>query len=645
MPPSPMLRRLAVTMLFAIAPLADAAIGDADFLAAREAFQKGQTTRIEELAPRLQDHPLSPWVEYWQLRMRLPTTGAGDVQGYLERYAGQLPANRLRADWLRLMGKQRNWPAFRIDYPKLRDPETDLQCLSIQARLAAGGDEDLAANGRALWLTGRELPDACTPVFDALTDAGHLREADVWARVRLAFEAGNATVAKAVALRLPSAHRPDPKAIDAVIRNPQKFLEAKNLAVAHRGQREVALFALGRTAVSVPEAAANAWRGIGKRLPADDRNYGWGLIATAGARKHLPTALAWFQEAGETPLSDAQLAWKARAALRAADWPALLSATEAMQAEEKDRAAWRYWRGRALIALDRTPEANAVLAALAQESDFHGQLAQEELGPSIGPTIQSHRPTEEEVAEARQTPGFRRALAFYRLGLRYEGNLEWIWTVSGLDDTKLLAAAELARREGWYERAIATADRSKKLVNMDLRYPAPYPELIRASARELDLDEAWVYGLVRQESRFVATARSSVGASGLMQIMPGTARWIAGKLGVKDWRPAVEDAVDANVSFGTFYLKEMLTRFNGSPVLASAAYNAGPGRAQNWRGIDSPLEGAIYIDTIPFNETRDYVRKVMANAAQYARVLGHPPGTLKARIGTVPPRATAAPAP
>jgi soluble lytic murein transglycosylase len=170
-----------------------------------------------------------------------------------------------------------------------------------------------------------------------------------------------------------------------------------------------------------------------------------------------------------------------------------------------------------------------------------------------------------------------------------------------------------------------------------LRYPTPYQDLLRARAREFDVDDAWLFGLVRQESRFNATAPSPVGAAGLMQVMPDTARWVARKLGLKDWRPATDDTPDENVNFGTFYLKHILTQLDGSPVLASAGYNAGPRRAQGWRA-PVPLEGAVYIDTIPFQETRDYVRRVMANTLQYARRFGRHDETLTGRIGTVPAR-------
>ncbi len=636
------MRRFWLLLILTFANAAVAAPGDSEFLAAREAFQRGAHDRVADLAPALRNHPLMPYVEWWQLRSRLAELPRDDVRRFLDRNAGQLVANRLRADWLRALARQRDWEAFDAAMPQLVDPDTELRCLHFQSRLQRN-DREALRDAQALWLTGRELPDACTPVFDAAFATDVLDEDDAWARVRLAFAAGNATLARGVALRLPAGRRPDAKLIDAATRNPQKYLDAKGPLLRHRGDREVVLYALGRLAGGIPQGAANTWRRLEGRLPKEDRAFGWGLLATAAARKHLPEALTWFREAGPgVPLDDSQAEWRARAALRAKDWGELASAIEGMRSDLRDTSVWRYWRARALRQQGREMEAGAILAVLANEHGFHGLLAREDLGPAVGAPTETYKPKEDDVRTAAQIPGLQRALSFYRMGLRYEGNLEWIWTVRDLDDVQLLSAAELARREGWYERAIATADRTKKLTNMELRYPTPYQDLLRASAREFDLDDAWVYGLIRQESRFTTSAKSSVGASGLMQVMPATARWIAGKLGLSDWRHAVGDGADANISFGTYYLKHVLNKLDGSPVLASAAYNAGPGRAEGWR-TTSAMEGAIYIDTIPFTETREYVRKVMANATQYARLLGRPQDSLRTRIGTVPARTGAAP--
>lgn len=632
-----MIRSTLALFLCALALLAGTARGqysDTDFLAAREAFQKGPATTLDALVPKLQGHPLAPWAESWQLRMRLADQPPGAVRAFLDRYAGQLPANRLRADWLRQLARAGAWDDFQREFPALAEPDTELRCLALLPRMAAR-EATVGRDARALWLTGGELPAACTDAAAQLLSVGLFTENDVWARVRMAFSAGNASLARSVAALLPAARRPDPKLVDAAAKNPQRYLEARSLRLDSRTHREVALFALGRLAASAPPGAAQVWAQVGGQLPAQDRAHGWGLIAAAAARRHLPEALDWFTLAEDAPLDNTQLAWAARAALRAGHWPRLLEYTARLDAEERDRPTWRYWRARAMAAVGRSFESEALFTVLAREQHFHGLLAAEEL--SIAPQVRNHPPLPPDVDAVLRMTGIQRALAWYRLGLRYEGNLEWMWAVRDLPEPLLIAAAEVARREGWHERAIATAERSVQLVNLDLRFPTPYPELLRASAREMNVDEALLYGLVRQESRFVPTARSSAGAAGLMQIMPGTARWVASRMGLKEWRHALEGAVDANVSFGTYYLKEMLSRLDGSPVLASAAYNAGPGRAQAWRG-DRTLEGAVYIDTIPFSETRDYVRKVMANAHQYARQFGHSLAQLRVRIGTVAPR-------
>jgi soluble lytic murein transglycosylase-like protein len=237
----------------------------------------------------------------------------------------------------------------------------------------------------------------------------------------------------------------------------------------------------------------------------------------------------------------------------------------------------------------------------------------------------------------RQRICIARALALFELGLRSDASQEWNWTVQAFSDAQLLAAAELARRMEWYDRAINTAERTRELHDFELRFLAPYRELAQKAARENELDEAWVFGLMRQESRFINVARSGVGASGLMQIMPATARWIAKRLGIKRFHPREMQDPAKNIQFGAYYLKHVQTSLDGSPVLATAAYNAGPGRAQRWRGT-RPMEAAVYIESIPFAETRDYVKKVMSNAMYYAARFGQPSVLLTERLGTVPPR-------
>ncbi|MBI1396108.1 MAG: transglycosylase SLT domain-containing protein [Betaproteobacteria bacterium] len=635
LPTDHLMSRLLLIALLILPSLAFPAPGDDDFLAAREAVRSGDSATLARLAPELENHPLHPYVELWLLRPRLKDLPEEDVQAYLNRYEGQFVANKLRTEWLRALGQAQRWALFERYWPGIQNPDTELRCFAIRADAAR--DPATLVSNRSLWFSGKDLPAACDPVFDAMIARGVLKERDLWARLRLALQTGNTTLAKDVGGRLRAWRAADSRRLDRAARNPSRYFRHGHIPARSRGEREVALYALGRITQDGAEDAAARWHREAGRFPRDEREYGWLLVALAGARQHSPRSLEWFHQAGSTPLDDSQLEWRARAALRAENWKELLRTIGHMDADTREQSVWRYWMARALRETGRESDAMPIFATLASEHDFHAELASEEMGPSLSASPLSYKPSEDEVTAAASRPGLQRALALYRLGLRYQGNLEWIWAVRDMDDANLIAAAELARREGWWERAIATAERTRSLTNMDLRYPTPYEELLRASAREYDVDEAWVYGLVRQESRFNASARSSVGASGLMQLMPATARWIARQLGITQWRDAIADAPDANVNFGTYYLKRMLNQLDGSAVLASAAYNAGPRRAENWRA-SVPLEGAIYIDTIPFTETRGYVRKVMANAVQYARRFGRHMETLTQRLGIVPAR-------
>lgn len=603
------------------------------FLDARDAYQRGDSDRLSRISTRLGGHPLYPYVIYWQLRSRLADVGRPAIDTFLNDQQDTLLAERLRADWLRLLGRNRDWTTFEQEYRGIGVPDTELTCYALQARLALQQDQTALKDGRQWWFQGNAQPDSCGPLFDAMLHQGLLDEDDVWARIRLALEAGNVSFVPQLVGYLPTGKRPDPRQFESAARNPQKILERKALSSKTRADREVIMFALGKLAKTLPAVAATQFEKLRPRFSAAEQRYVWGQLAVSAAMKHRPEALEWFARAGDG-LTDRQLNWQARAALQAADWTTVSSAVLAMSPKERQLPAWRYWHARAQLETSQGAEAYAQLAALSFDHGFYGQLAMEELGTSVAAAPESYRPSEDEVKAMEQVPGLRRALAFYHLGLRYEGALEWRWTIRGLSDKELLAAAELAARNGWYERSIDTADRTKDLHNFSLRFPLPYRDVVMTNTRQLDLDEAWVYGLVRQESRFSAEARSSAGAMGLMQLMPSTAKQVARRMGLPGFDRQSVHAVDTNVSLGTYYLRQLLDGLNNHPVLAAAAYNAGSSRAREWR-VNQPLEGAVYAEIIPFTETRDYVRKVMSNTMHYARVLGQPFIPLKQRLGQV----------
>jgi soluble lytic murein transglycosylase len=328
-----------------------------------------------------------------------------------------------------------------------------------------------------------------------------------------------------------------------------------------------------------------------------------------------------------------------------------------MSAQEQKDTAWVYWSARAqqgLAARDASSDearaaARQLMQSIASPLSFYGKLASEDLGqrPSLPATPAPPSTAEREAAA--NVPGLRRGLHMISLGLRSEGVREWNFTLRGMADRELLAAAQLAcEREVW-DRCINTSERTS-MSQMDpaLRFPMPFQAAVVQRAKEINLDPAFVYGLIRQESRFIMDARSHVGASGLMQVMPATARWTAKKIGMKNFSLDQINQRDTNIAIGTAYLKLVLESMDNSMAMAAAAYNAGPSRPRRWRAPDQGkgpvLEAAIWAENIPFNETRDYVKKVLANTTSYAAVISGQPQSLKARLGKVGPRDAAAPA-
>lgn len=627
------MRKLLACVLFMIATLAWGGSQEDDFLAAREAYRVGDSAKLALLAKRLQGYILQPYVAYWQLQAGLKDADPGDIRAFLAAYPDSPLSEYLRRDWLKLLGKNQQWDLFDAELPQLVSDDIEITCYSLQSRVRL--DPQALREARPLWFVARNLPDSCNPLFSALVDAQMLSPDDLWTRIRLALEAGQVGLARRVAEFLPASQAPDSRLLNSISTNPAGYLEKRKFDFQKRAGRETTMFAVYRLARTAPPQAAAHWSRLEDRFSEEERGYVWGLIAYFGAMRHDPGALDWYAKAGD--MSDVQLAWKARAALRARNWREVLAAIDAMTRKESADAGWRYWKARALKALGRNEEATALLTPLADEFNFYGQLATEELGGRITSPAAAFKPGAEEVNRIGQLPGIRRALALFNLDLRVDGVREWVWAIRGFDDRQLLAAAELALRNGIYDRVINTADKTVMLHDFSLRYIAPYRDVLKARTGEMGLDEAWVYGLIRQESRFVTGIRSSAGASGLMQLMPATAKWVAGKLGLRNWRWSQITEVDTNVSLGTYYLRHVLDTLDGQPVLASAAYNAGPGRARRWRP-DSAIEGAVYAETIPFNETRDYVKKVMANATYYAHTFGERLQSLKQRLGIIGPR-------
>ena len=632
-------------------------------LDAREALRKKDRTQLVTASVAAQRHPLAQWIEYWELTNRLSGAQVDELETFYARWPGTYVEDRLRNDWLLELGKRRDWANFSRDFPRFRmNDDREVTCYSLLTQHLDGQDVRDAA--RSAWFAQRDLDDGCNLLASTLLAAGQLTANDAWQEARISVENNRPRAARAAAgfVSPAAAH-----AVAELWNDPARYLARRP---AGTDTAELATLALLRLASSDPQAAAaqltDRWQA---QLPRALAALAWAGTGKQAAQKLMPEAASYYQRAWAlrrdmpaaqldgAPWSDDMLGWQVRAALRfdgpdAQRWALISSAQQAMSADEQKDAAWVYWRARALQGAAKDgPEGDAdrlaarqLLESIAGQMNFYGKLALEDLGGRVvlPPKPVALSGTEREAA--RRNPGFERALLLIAIGLRNEGVREWNFTLRGLGDRELLAAAQLACDNEVWDRCINTSDRTRQEVDMAQRFPMPFRQDVVAQAREIGLDPAYIYGLIRQESRFIMDARSHVGASGLMQIMPATARWTAKKIGL-DYKPSMITDREVNLRLGTAYLKLVLDDFGGSQALAAAGYNAGPGRPRRWR--DGPLmEPAAWAENIPFAETRDYVKKVLSNAVYYSALLGSKPVSLKDRLGPqIGPRDVRAPAP
>ncbi|MDP3356510.1 MAG: transglycosylase SLT domain-containing protein [Polaromonas sp.] len=637
--------------------------GDDALLEMNQAFKRGDKNRLTQLLPQARGHALEPWAAYWEIKTRLGEASAAEVQDFMARYAGSYQEDRLRNDWLLLLGQRRDWAAFAAEYPNYRmGDDRDVRCyaLLVEHLKNPAADTRLADEVRKNWLAQREAADGCTSAASRLVGNKSLSTHDVWTKARMATEANRPRAAReAVEIIAPEALG----LLAELNASPVRFLSSKMVAIRDV-RREIIVLALVKLASTDADGAArfveNKW---GMQLTGEERNWVWGAIGKQAASRLSNEAPGYFAKVSkDSDLSDEMLGWKVRAALRAGStprWPVVLGAINAMSDDARKDPTWVYWKARALLSnapaaaasapvSPQRAEALALLQSIASVRGFYEQLALEELGQKINAPPKPAAPSPEEKEAARLNPGLNRAAYAIAIGLRPEGVREWNYSTNlhqrgGMNERELLAAAQFACDRSIWDRCINTSEKTPTVIDFDQRFPTPFREAVLQRSRDIGLDPAYVYGLIRQESRFIMDARSGVGASGLMQVMPATARETARHIGLTGFTANQINDRDTNITIGTAYLKRALDDFGGSMPLAAAAYNAGPGRPRSWRN-GPVLEAAIWAENVPFNETRDYVKKVLSNTTNYAAMLTGQPQSLKARLGTVGPRDASAPA-
>lgn len=557
--------------------------------------------------------------DYSQYQSAIDAAKRGDdawVQQFLSQASDSAMAENVRNEWLKTLGARGQWDLFRQEFSKLNAAGVaqEVQCY---ANLSSGNYSKAAELVR---VTGK-LPAGCTRLVESAAASGRLNTNDAWRRVRGLLSNSQTTDARNLAAALGSPFEG----------GAQGATEYSLLSVIGKDARKSA-------------SAAATLSDMEPSLSREQRSFAWGVLGHYHAQsQNMPTALSYYGRVSDRKqLTDEQLEWYARAALRLQRWDELASVIQHMPEKLQKDPTWQYWLGRSFAAQGKSSQAKEMYEkAAASGRNFYAVLAGEELGRRINTRNNVADADAKDVRRMSEDGAIKRALVLLKNSqsngdskMRRQAQAEWRFATRDFNEDNLLTAAQVAFDNQFYDMAINSADRTDHKLNYKLRYISPFKDLTVRYAAQAGVDPAWVYGLIRQESRFVMGAQSSVGAQGLMQVMPATAREIAGKIGMSS---SELYTMDGNIRMGTWYMADAKRRLQNNEVMATAGYNAGPGRARNWQA-SSPLEGAIYAETIPFTETRDYVKKVMTNATYYASLFNEPQTSLKQRMGTVPGR-------
>ena len=622
-------------------PVARAAIERIMVLEARTALQRGEQARFDRLTDALRDHPLHPWLRYLEFRRRFGRHDEQAIEAFLAAVPDTPMADRVRGFWLDRLARQHRWTRFLEVHSSLSSgrAEARRRCLHARALLETGNDTAGFEATAKLWRVPRSQNKACDRTFAIWAQRGGRTSEHLWHRIEISLKRGNPGLAGYVARMLDP---PDRAVAETWVRDYRR--PARIVARAGRVRREPqweqpVAAAIASIARRTPDAAASAWQAVSggrSSVPSRLDAFASWRIGLGYAQDHrVREAVEWIERVPDEDRSERLLGVLALLSFAEGRWADSLAALEALPSGTRGELRWRYWRARALTALGRPEEAR--WTEIAAERDYYGFLAADRIGAPYRIVQHPAGSSAERIRRIEGMGGFRRAREFHTLGFRHGFNREWRRLARRLEGEDLAAAGELALRNGWYFEAIRAAARAGAFDRLDLRFPIAWGEEAAAAARGYDIDPAWVLATIRMESAFRPGARSPAGALGLMQIMPATGRRIAPAAGVRHTGSRTLLDPEKNIRLGSAYLRRLLNRLHGHPALVSAAYNAGPHRAERWLAGGEGMEPDLWVEFVPYTETRRYVKRVLEYRIVYQHRLGVHPVRLSDLLRPLPP--------
>jgi soluble lytic murein transglycosylase len=590
---------------------------------ASSALERNQISRFNRLLEQLDDYPAKPYLEYDAFSRRVHQAKPQQVDLFLQRHA-ELPfVYHARGKWLNVLARRGDWQNY-LKYFDDRE-NTRLKCLAFQARLNLGQLEGLNDEIVRVWSRGYSQPSQCDPAFAYFLKSYDQAEQAIWLRIEKAFKARRPNLARYLGKQLDQQARVTVDTWYRAHRRPEQALKQLAKAGDNTHNRAIIVHAIDRLARKDSLKALEQWNLIRDSFTfsQDQKDQSQRRIALSAAIQHEPEARALLSSLDPSIMNDQAHLWLARIQLRSRDWPGLMNTINHMPAHLHEENEWQYWLSRSMEAEGQLADSLGLLEQISGKSSYYGFLAADKLKRDYH--IEQENAASVEIDEdsfLSTNSHMLRARELFYLDRLIDAKREWFQALRHLDQNQIKQAATLASKWQWHDSAIRTVARTQHRSDYSLRFPMPYKQQVLQHAQDRELDPSLIYGVMRRESLFDPLARSSVGALGLMQLMPSTARTVARSLGMK--RPRKSDIlhVENNIRFGTHYLKTVMNRFDNNVALAAAAYNAGPGNVKRWLPKNSVMPADLWVETVPFKETRNYVQAVLAYSTVFDKSLG-----------------------
>ncbi len=609
---------------------------------ARNALFKKQINQFHEYSSQLSEYPLYPYLRYEELKLRFSSVTNQEIDEFLLKNDDGPLAERLRVAWLYQLQRKGRSKSFLKYYQN--DQAVELQCYFLRAKMRHGQfeeDEKQYLNHvRDIWVVGKSQPRQCDPLFSWFEKQGYLTTELVWERISLAMDHNRSSLAKYLIRKLPASEQPQAKLWLEVHRDPKNKLRSKALKKDNHINRQIVRHGLQRLARKDLTQAHELWLSI-------EDNYAFGSdlhdeversLALRAAYRHDDRATTWMYQLPKDLIDPSTSLWRARSALRNLDWDLVLRGIAMLNEQEKEEPQWQYWKARALAEKGLQSDAKILYEKIAGERSYYGFLAADKLSKPYNISDIPVQFDQTDLEKIAQTPSIIRASELLLVDQITDARREWNFATQNYSPHEYQAAAYLAHQWQWHDYAIRTIAKGGYFDDLSIRFPMPFANLVAKYATKRNLEPAFIFGIIRRESAFNPQARSPVGARGLMQLMPATAKQVSRSLKLK--APTRYDLYTPgfNIKLGSRYITDMLIKFNGHRALASAAYNAGPHRVNAWLPEKNTLPADVWVDTIPFTETREYVRAILAYTALFEWKLDQSPTRLSLHLQPVTPK-------